>query len=330
MDSVRVGGRSYSDPDLVDLVRKGGGLADPRSLVLTQVRRLNELYRRFDSDSASPFERLKHIASLCGLDVLPMELVGRSEEQRDAVILMNGASRGKRGQIFYNPNRSAGRIHFSIAHEIVHTFVPPTIGGARFREMCNGESPEGNELERLCDAGASEILMPTEEFRAEVGTNWSIESVPTLLQRFGSSFEATTFRLASAHPNISAAGMLKFRLRKEEIRAVKRQQSLMMQEHLFSELHGSQAENVPIPKYRRQSFYTSDTFPVDLYVHWNKSFDDSSIAYAACTTTSILKSHESLPCRSRRRGTLEVVVAPFQRADADPQNPDLLFFWSAA
>lgn len=329
MDSVRVGGRSYSDPDLVALIRASGGLADPRSLILTQARRLNQLYRRFESGGSTPFERLTQIASLRGLDVAPMNLERRSNEQRDAVVLLNGKAKGKQGQIFYNPERPAGRVNFSIAHEIVHTFVPPSAGGARFREMLDSDSREANELERLCDLGASEILMPLEDFRAAVRA-WTIASVPELSQCFGSSFEATTFRLASAHPGIAAAGLLKFRLRKEEERRLLRLQSTATQEQLFSSPSSTGAADEPIPRYRRQSFHVSDSFPPTHYVHWNKSFDDESIVYRISASAGLSMAREQLPNGRRKTGLLEVLVAPFQRPDADSENPDLLFFWTAA
>jgi hypothetical protein len=105
-------------------------------------------------------------------------------------------------------------VAFSIAHEISHTFFPNSITGARFRNICANESKEANELERLCDLGASELLMPTSAFQAAAGSvGFSLSNVPTLMQFFGSSFEATAFRLASAHPGIAIAGLLRYRLR---------------------------------------------------------------------------------------------------------------------
>ncbi len=190
-------------------------MADPRALVITQARRLNQRYRMFDSSGVTPFARLEQVASLLGLVVSPMDTERRRDESRDAVILLNGKVKGKRGQIFYNPDRPSARVAFSIAHEISHTFFPST-GGWRFREMCSGDSREANELERLCDLGASEILMPQEEFREEVGDEWSLRTVPRLSQRFGSSFESSAFRLASAHPGTAAAGLLKYRRRKKK------------------------------------------------------------------------------------------------------------------
>ena len=326
MERVRVGGRSYSDPDVVALIRAGGGLADPRSLVLTQADRLNEQYRTFDSSGVVPFARLVQLASMKGLEVIPMDTERRRNEDRDAVILLNGRSKEKKGQIFYNPDRPSGRVAFSIAHEISHTFFPTTSGGAWFREMCDTDSREANELERLCDLGASELLMPRQEFRAEVGREWSVASVTRLVQRFGSSFEATLFRLASAHPGTAAAGLLKYRRRKEEQRAIERMQIVVGQRSLFS-VQTHITSEVPEPKYRRQSFHMSDRFPDRLVVRWNKSFDSGSIIFKAAKSSGVLSANEPLPNGANTNGRLEAVVAPYQRADADSDHPDVLFLW---
>ena len=328
MERVTAGGHRYSDPDVLALIREGGALADPRSLVLTQARRLNQQYRTFDSPGVTPFERLVYIASLIGLEVKAMDNSRRRDQNRDAVILLSGASKGRRGQIFYNPDRPRGRVAFSVAHEISHTFFPPTSGGARFREICGSDSREANELERLCDLGASEVLMPVEEFRSAAGGDWSMRAVSRLSEKFGASFEATTFRLASAHPGIAAAGLLKYRRRKEEQRTAERVEAGKAQGSLFSRATLS-AAIIPEPKYRRQSFHTSEDFPERLTVRWNKSFDEDSIVYRAANSATALQHKESLPNGSATLGRLEVVAAPYQREDADPNHPDLLFFWAA-
>jgi Zn-dependent peptidase ImmA (M78 family) len=173
------------DPDVAALVEAGGGLSDARSLVLTQARKLNASYRRFESSGNTPMERLKFIASLQGLTLAPMNIERSRHERRDAVVILNAANNGKRGQILYNPDRPSGRRAFSIAHEIAHTFFPSTSGGARFREMTASDSQEMSELERLCDLGAAEVLMPKEEFQASVGGHWGMESVERLITEFG-------------------------------------------------------------------------------------------------------------------------------------------------
>src|SRR5438105_4255717 len=163
METVTVGRRRYTDPDVISLIRAAGHLIDPRSAVLHQARKLNEEYRALGGDGAHSFERLKILASLRGLEIAEMDRKYSVREQRDAVLVPT--SDGKRGQILYNASRPSGRVAFSVAHEIGHTFFPNSPSGARFRTMCDPDSREANELERLCDLAASELLMPIREFR---------------------------------------------------------------------------------------------------------------------------------------------------------------------
>ena len=59
-----------------------------------------------------------------------------------------------------------------------------------------------NNLERLCNIGAAEFLMPREEFTKlykEKGFN--VELIPFAANHFGSSTIATTIQLAQVAPN---------------------------------------------------------------------------------------------------------------------------------
>lgn len=323
METVRVGGRKYSDPDVISLIRATGELVDPRSAVVNQARKLNSEYCSYDGDQASPMKRLEIIASLCGLTITPMNIERRRAEPRDAVLILSGKIRGNRGQILYNPQRPPGRAAFSIAHEISHTFFPNTMTGARFRDICGSDSREANELERLCDLGASELLMPVEEFRGELRGCFTLANVEELTKTFGSSFEATVFRLATAHPGIAVAGLLRYRLRKDEERALTNSSEQL----LFQDMRHTR-NAVPEPKYRRQSFFSSTACKDQHTIRWNKSFDLESCVYLAAKSGNIVRGLEVLPNQSTQEGILEVVRAPFQREDAHPEFPDLLFFWS--
>jgi hypothetical protein len=100
------------------------------------------------------------------------------------------------------------------------------------------------------------------------------------------------------------------------------------QRSLFSIQKRADSE-VPEPKYRRQSFHVSDSFPDRLTVRWNKSFDIDSIIYRAAACGTALTANESLPNSSDLEGRLEALVAPYQRDDADADHPDVLFFWAS-
>ena len=320
METITVGGRRYTDPDIISLIRATGQLVDPRSAVVHQARQLNKDYRSFGNE-ASPLERLKILASLRGLEIVEMGRELSSREKRDAVLLP--ISGGKRGQIVYNPVRPPGRVAFSVAHEIAHTFFPNSISGARFRTMCTADSREGNELERLCDLAASELLMPLEEFRSVAGKGMGLHLVEQLSAIFGSSFESTVFRMATSYLGLAAAGLFRYRVTKAEQRA---HLAPSRQRELF-ELPSPESTGSLCPKYRRQSFYTSEACGNEHVVPWNKSLDLLSCAYIAGRCTAIQRALEALPSQARLVGSFEAVRAPYQRADAHSVFGDVLFLW---
>ena len=325
MDCVKVGGRSYSDPDVISLIRATGELVDPRASVLTQARRLNERLEGWDSESDQSFDcmkRLEILASFRGLKIGEMSVERQQQESRDAILVP--VNSGKSTQILYNPTRPKGRIAFSIAHEISHTFFPNSMNGARFRAICADDSKEANELERLCDLGAAEILLPYEKFRSALGKEFGLHAVPRLSERFGSSYEATAFRMATTYDGIALAGLLRYRLRVSEERGL---QSRASQQSLFVRGADSKGTGEFTKKYRRQSLHLSDSCKRHHYVPWNKSFDLHSCVYLAGEDSEIYRGQETLPNGTEQVGNLEAIRAPFQREDADPVFGDVLFLW---
>lgn len=318
METLRVGGRSYHDPDVISLIRQTGGFVDPRSAVMTQARRLVGTYQQFETRVVDPLERVKMIASLGGMKVVPMDIEQQRGEERDAVLVQTPAGR----VVLYNPRRPKSRVTFSIAHEIVHTFFPSSTRGSRFRHIVADGSKEARELEGLCDLGASEIVLPLADFRREVNSAYTIKVVERLCQTFGTSFEATLYRLATAHPGLAVAGLLKFRHTLGE----GRQLSAAKQQHLFR--HGeTHSETNPEKKYRRQSLFLSDACDDGYIVRWNKSFHPGSCVYTACRDSRVVEGYEILPNQAGMYGRLEAVRAPYQRDDADEEFADVLFFW---
>jgi hypothetical protein len=227
-------------------------------------------------------------------------------------------------RVFFDPTYPSARINFSIAHEITHTFFPNSRQGTRFRNLHDENSREANELERLCDLGASELLMPQEEFSDAVGCELSLRRVPELTKRFGSSFEATTFRLATSYDGLAVAGLLRYRLRKEEERSL--QETVNSQQSIFPP-SSTDSSPLPIAKYRRQSFHMSEPCGNEHHIPWNKSFDVTSCVYRATESNGIARSREALPNRARVVGQIEAVLAPFQRPDANIKYGDVLFLW---
>lgn len=321
METVRVGGRKYTDPDVISLIKATGCLVDPRSSVLSQARNLLLKLDSFEQVPADAIKRLTIVASIVGITVVPMDIDRQRSEKRDAMLVTTKSRR----TILYNPNRPASRVAFSIAHEISHAFFPNSFSGARFRTICESNSKEANELERLCDLGASELLMPVSAFQRAATGDYSLRNVDILSATFGSSYEATVFRLATAHPGTAISGLLRYRLTvDEERRAKKTGQGL-----LFARESSENGETTH-PKYRRQSVYLSDSCGGSLTIRWNKSFDENSCVYEAGRNGGIHFGRELLPNGSGITGRLEAVRAPYQREEAHSEFADVLFFWAAA
>lgn len=320
MQVVRVGGRRYSDPDIISLIQESGGLVDPRSAVINQARILLKTLREFGGVPSDPFERLEILASLKGIKIFPMELERQGREARDAVLVPTATGR----MVLYNPRRPRTRTLFTIAHEISHTFFPNSDTGARFRAICEPSSREANELERLCDCGAAELVLPQDDFRARVRLDYSLNVVEEVAADFGTSFEATAFRMASANPGIAVGGLLKYRFTVGE----QRQLSSPVQRTLFKSAT-KKTQLSRTRKYRRQSLHLSEPSTDDHTIRWNKSFDVSSVVYEARRKHCVVTAVETLPNESGEVGRLEAVVAPYQREDADPEFPDVIFLWTA-
>ena len=261
MRKIRVGGRRYADPDVLSLISATGELRDPRSSVVTMASQLVARYREYGGDRKDPWERIRILSSLAGLEVESMKITKQQRDDRDAVLI---PAQNGRGKVLYNPSRPQPRVIFSIGHEITHTFFPNSSQGARFRTLCAPSSQEANELERLCDLGASELLMPEDDFRRAVGREYVLERLPELCDRFGTSYEATLFRLATAHPHIAVAGLARYRAKKGQ------EQREVAQEALFGRTIPSRI--TPELRYRRQSFFPSAAAGRQSFVPWNKSF----------------------------------------------------------
>jgi len=104
----------------------------------------------------------------------------------------------ERGMIVHvNAGHAAAKRRFSACHEIAHTLIPDFGPGDRRRaDASTGLYSIDLEEEYLCDVGASELLLPTDEFTAALGGSPpSMEALIALAADFGASFEATAIKL---------------------------------------------------------------------------------------------------------------------------------------
>lgn len=164
-------------------VLKFAGSRDPVEAVLQAAR--EAVLEGIDKGwTGPPFDPMK-LAELRGIILSPCGDI------RDARIL---PLRQSRFQIEYNPNRPSGRIRYSIAHEIAHTFFPDC--GERIRNRGKSLETDEAQLEALCNIAAAEILMPIGSLSGEEIGSLKIEKVSDLRKRFDVSTEAVLIRLA--------------------------------------------------------------------------------------------------------------------------------------
>ena len=99
-----------------------------------------------------------------------------------------------RYEIEYNPHRPRGRVNFSIAHEIAHTFFPDCHEKIRNRTRTMWDHSNW-QIELLCNIGAAELLMPVGSLPSDNSVE-TIEDLMRLRKEYQVSAEAILIRLA--------------------------------------------------------------------------------------------------------------------------------------
>lgn len=319
MRVLRAGGRRYSDPDVIALLREHREATDPYEVVTAKARTLLTDFGAFEAGNLNPFDRMRALASFAGFAVRPMTGTESARAERDAV-LMPTTDSAKRGIILYNPSRPVARTIHSIGHEIVHSFFPSSRYGAQFRSLAAVDSRPGRELELLCDHGAAELTMPHDAFASRAaGFDLSLKSVDAIREPFGTSFEATVYRLAQLAPMPAATALFRWRHSREGERRI--------QAAANPGLFGASTPVVEEPKYRRQSFHHSSSFPVSWALPWNKSLSQRSAVYEAARRLDFASAVEHVEAGRSGSGftaTVEAIPARFQPESAPADHPDML------
>jgi hypothetical protein len=105
------------------------------------------------------------------------DIAGSGELRRD----------GKAFKIIYSPTLSLARRRFTIAHELGHAIF----------EMTGPRCPRsGNDVERLCDMMATELLMPRGKFLEAVGSDVTVQKILSVASLFQTSLATTAIRFA--------------------------------------------------------------------------------------------------------------------------------------
>lgn len=160
-----------------------------------------------DPDWAPPPFPPERLANALGVEVLRTPELGGW----DALLVPHPKS----PKILVNTRANPGRIAFSVAHEVAHLFFTGC-SEERYhlrtrRPEDYGGSPEVLQLERMCDLGAAEMLLPQPWFGEAVATEGlRAGAVPVLAERFAVSLEATAVRLAQTAKRPVAVGFFDF------------------------------------------------------------------------------------------------------------------------
>jgi hypothetical protein len=96
------------------------------------------------------------------------------------------------------------RSRFSVAHEMVHALIIQMLGDAKLIATLDETDEAYAELERVCNVGAAELLMPSTMIRRDVKEiGFSPKGLLTLYDKFLISREALLWRIASVMPHAS-------------------------------------------------------------------------------------------------------------------------------
>jgi hypothetical protein len=87
------------------------------------------------------------------------------------------------------------RQRFTICHEIAHTFLPGYWHFPQFR-CWPGRAEPHNEAEAMCDAAASELLLPAAHVAAKLkGAPFALSTADAIAEQFEASFEASARKM---------------------------------------------------------------------------------------------------------------------------------------
>src|SRR5581483_11907561 len=102
---------------------------------------------------------------------------------------------GKELRIEFNPTRPRGRVRFSVAHVLVHTFFPDAADAIRYRSVAEPQHRAARreddwQLELLCNIAAAELLMPLGTFESLADEPPDINHLMRLRKQYDVSTEA--------------------------------------------------------------------------------------------------------------------------------------------
>ena len=193
--------------EVIDALIRSTGASDPVVAIRSKARDAIERFRETFGEPTMPFD-VEALASFLGIrrsDVAPSH-----SEDAELVPIGDG-----RVEIRVNPDRPETRSRFSVAHEISHTFFP----NYQIQKWCRTDARHRRRdnpddlLEKLCDIGASELILPAPWFIQDAASVTSGAGLVDLARKYVASREATVRRFAESHSGEIAALFLSWKLK---------------------------------------------------------------------------------------------------------------------
>ncbi len=195
------------------LVRKSGG-ADAKS----SIRRLCHAALKETGQRKPPF-KISPLLRLAGVD---WSYEDRRRGNKDAaIVLSDGGLRLAISTDSFPREGVSRRWRFTVAHEFAHVVLIRAVG-ARVVDLANSSKKAYQYVERLCDYGASQILVPRANLRKALRErNFSQKSILDLADLFDVSFTALMWGLADLLPQGGLLLLREYRRSAQESRELR-------------------------------------------------------------------------------------------------------------
>src|SRR3954454_5571387 len=138
----------WTNPSVLELA----GERDPVEVITERARDavLGAIEEGWRGPPYDPFE----LAELMQVPAVPRE------DLYDARLVV---AEGNRARLEFNPTRPRGRVRFTIAHELAHTFFPDYKKAARYRSGPKSR-PDEWQLELLCNIAPGQLVIALGRF----------------------------------------------------------------------------------------------------------------------------------------------------------------------
>ena len=269
---IKVGKRHYFHNSVLQLIELHKEVSkDPQEIIRNSVRSKLVEARNLGW-SGPPFDP-QFLASMMGIQYEESRKLSHSEDAE--------LHRREDGRLVikYNPDKPKTRQKFSIAHEIAHTFFPEYGDQYKARHK-TGQFNSENEVEFLCDLGASEIIMPAPEFDLDVkNMGISLKCLTELSTRYETSPEATAIRMIRTDLVPCALMVFDYNHKPTEKSKI---EEMEYQEKYQEKLFYDSPWNLPPMKLRVK--YSFQTKHFSGYIPNHKSIEESSPLYDVSIT----------------------------------------------